>query len=331
MIETGRRAVHDVPARRHIARVLAIPAHLLGVTDAGDTEHAALVALAGSAVRLADLARAGGRAAGAVGELWPVVSRLEAHAAQGRLEADTLAVLARAWVSLGTCLGTVLPEERLGVAVGWTGKGVAAAEQLGDAGALSGALAMHGNELRKSGRAGAAVAVLDRAVMAAGCDVDRGRALALLARAAGSAGDADRFARAAGGCRDLIDRHGSSGPLLDVFSWREIQLRGLLELGDLSGAVALAGAVSGEAAPGPQWEVIERVTVGGVLMAAGDHSEAEAVLVGAVGGASRYRLPHQIQRVIRIARGSNHPDLLTYAETALGTACPGGVPQGLPA
>ena len=37
MMETGRRAVHDVPARRQIARVLRIPPHLLGVTDADDT------------------------------------------------------------------------------------------------------------------------------------------------------------------------------------------------------------------------------------------------------------------------------------------------------
>lgn len=331
MMETGRRPVHDVPARRHIAQVLAIPPHLLGVTDARDTEHAALVAFAESAVRMADLARAGGQAARAVGELWPVVARLESCAAAGQLEADTLAVLGRAWVSLGTCLGTVLPEERLGVAVGWTGRGVAAAEQIGEPGALSQALAMHGNELRKSGRTVAAVAVLGRAVAAARCDGDRGAALALLARAAGSAGDSVRFAQAADGCRDLIDRHGPAGPLMDLFAWREIQLRGLLELGDHRRAVALAGTATNAAAPGPQWEIIERVTFAHVLMTAGDHAEAEAVLLAAVDGASRYRLPHQVQRVIRIAGVSRRSDLLSHAKAALLTACADGISAPIPA
>jgi len=69
MIETGRRAVHDVPARRHIAQSLAIPPHLLGVTDPCDSEHVAMVSFAQAVIRLADLARAGGRATEAVNEL----------------------------------------------------------------------------------------------------------------------------------------------------------------------------------------------------------------------------------------------------------------------
>jgi transcriptional regulator with XRE-family HTH domain len=52
MIETGRRDVHDVAARRHIARTLAIPSHLLGVTDPADTEFVAMIAFAESTVRL---------------------------------------------------------------------------------------------------------------------------------------------------------------------------------------------------------------------------------------------------------------------------------------
>jgi hypothetical protein len=53
MIETGRRVVHDVATRRHIGKTLAIPAHLLGVTDPADTEFAAMVAFAESTIRLA--------------------------------------------------------------------------------------------------------------------------------------------------------------------------------------------------------------------------------------------------------------------------------------
>jgi transcriptional regulator with XRE-family HTH domain len=152
MIETGRRAVHDVPARRHIARSLAIPPHLLGVTDPRDSEHVAMVSFAQAVIRLADLARSAGRAAEAVNELWPLVGRLEARAADGHLEPDTLRVLCHAWTSLGISLGTILPEERLSVAAQWTAKGVAAAEQLDDPPLLGHALAMHGNELRRTGR-----------------------------------------------------------------------------------------------------------------------------------------------------------------------------------
>lgn len=46
MIETGRRPVQDVPTRRHIATALAIPPHLLGITDPADSDHAVMVAFA---------------------------------------------------------------------------------------------------------------------------------------------------------------------------------------------------------------------------------------------------------------------------------------------
>jgi transcriptional regulator with XRE-family HTH domain len=108
MIETGRRAVHDVATRRHMGKTLAIPSHLLGVTDPADTDFVAMVAFAESTIRLAELARSVGRAADAVNELWPLVARLEARAAEGHLEQATLTVLGQAWVSLGVSLGTVL-------------------------------------------------------------------------------------------------------------------------------------------------------------------------------------------------------------------------------
>lgn len=187
MIETGRRAVHDVPARRHIARSLALPPHLLGVTDPRDTEHVAMVSFAQAVIRLADLARSAGRAAEAVNELWPLVARLEARAADGHLEADTLRVLGHAWTSLGISLGTILPEERLSVAAQWTAKGVAATEQLDDPAALGHALAMHGNELRKNGHP-SALTTLERAAGTGPVGAGSGAAAALLARAAASSG-----------------------------------------------------------------------------------------------------------------------------------------------
>ena len=61
-------------------------------------------------------------------------------------------MLGKAWVSLGVCLGTVLPEERLWAAARWTAKGLTAAGHLDDEPKfLTYASQMHGNELRKTG------------------------------------------------------------------------------------------------------------------------------------------------------------------------------------
>jgi len=83
MIETGRRTISDVTTRRHIARVLGLPMHVLGVTDNDDADFAAMIQFGDSTIRLAEIARQSGRAVDAVNELWPLVARLEARAAEG--------------------------------------------------------------------------------------------------------------------------------------------------------------------------------------------------------------------------------------------------------
>ena len=322
MIERGRRAVQDVATRRHIGKTLAIPLHLLGVTDPADTEFVAMVAFAESTVRLAELARSAGRAAEAVNELWPLVARLEARAAEGHLEQATLTVLGQAWVSLGVSLGTVLPEERLWVAARWTAKGLIAARHLDSQPAFATyALQMHGNELRKAGQAARAVTVLQQAVDTASGDLDRGAALALLARAAGETGDGALFAQTSASYQRLADDHGSSGPLFNAFIWREIQLRGLLDTGDHATAFRLARDAVSYPAPAPQWQVIERITYADVLATAGDHATAEAILLEAVDLGRRYRLPHQIQRAARIAQRVHRLDLAQHARTTLAQVC----------
>lgn len=322
MIETGRRVVHDVATRRHIGKTLAIPAHLLGVTDPADTEFAAMVAFAESAIRLAELARSAGRAAEAVNELWPLVARLEARAAEGHLEEATLRVLGQAWVSLGVSLGTVLPDERLWVATRWTAKGLTAARHLGSQPAfMTYALQMHGNELRKAGRAAHAVTVLQQAVDIAMGDLDRGAALALLARAVGQTGDGALFAQVSASYQRLADVHGDNGPLFNAFVWREIQLRGLLDTGDHAGAFRLALDTVSWPAPAPQWQVIERITYADVLATVGDYAAAEAILLEAVDLGRRYRLPHQIQRAARIAQRVHRVDLARHASTTLAQVC----------
>ncbi|MFI5778622.1 helix-turn-helix domain-containing protein [Nocardia sp. NPDC051570] len=104
MLETGRRAITDVASRRHIAAQLGLPAHILGVTGTDDAEYRAMLQFGDSTVRLAEVARQAGHAVEAVNELWPLVARLEARAAEGRQE--------RTFWRSPDCSGTRTPRRR---------------------------------------------------------------------------------------------------------------------------------------------------------------------------------------------------------------------------
>jgi transcriptional regulator with XRE-family HTH domain len=304
MIETGRRTINDVSTRRHIARTLALPTHVFGVTDAGDADFAAMIQFGDSTIRLAEIARQTGRAVDAVNELWPLIARLEARAAEGHIERDTLVLLGQARVALGVSLGTVLPEERLAAAARWTGRALLIAEHLEDPVFLAHTLRMHGNELRKANHLPAAITRLNHAVALSTDRDGQGTALAFLARATGEHGDRDTFDRTIDRFRDLLHSSGpGQGMLLNAFTFREIQLRGLISTGRAAEAVQLMHTGHVDAPPAaPQWRIIERVTAGQVYLAAGDHDSARDALHTALTAAEALRLPHQIQRTIRTAR-----------------------------
>lgn len=302
MIETGRRNISDVATRRHIARTLGLPMHALGVTDNDDADFAAMIQFGDSTIRLAEIARQSGRAVDAVNELWPLVARLEARAAEGRAERDTMILLGQGRAALGVSLGTVLPEERLTAAARWTGKALVIAERLGDRAFLAHALRMHGNELRKADHVGAAIARLSRAVAVSEDREGQGAAFALLARAAGEHGDPYLFDLAINGYRERLDDGGGRSMLFNPFTFREIQLRGLVATDRAADAVQLMRTEIPDAAPvAPQWHIIERVTAGQVLLAARQRDGAEDALRTALIAAEAHRLPHQIQRTIRAA------------------------------
>ena len=157
MIECGRRTVTDRGTLTRIAQALAIPPHMLGIARPDDADFAAMLAFGSSVIRLADIARHSGRAADAVSELWPLITRLETRVAAGHAEAETMRLLAQARVSFGVALGHLLPEERLATAARWTGRALRIAWNLGDRDLLASVLRMHGNELRKAGHAAAGI------------------------------------------------------------------------------------------------------------------------------------------------------------------------------
>lgn len=318
MIENRRRVINDVPTRRHIATTLGLPAHVLGVTDAADADFAAMLQFGDSTIRLSEIARQAGRAVDAVNELWPLTARLEARAAEGHVERDAVILLGQARVALGVSLGTVLPEERLAVAARWTGKALLVAQRLEDRAFLAHTLRMHGNELRKADRGSAAVHRLEHAVHLAEDPIERGSALALLARATGETGNPTAFDHAIGSYRDLLGQQVGDSMLFNPFTFHEIHLRGLIACGRAAEAASrVGGCPPDSAAPAPQWRVIERVTAGHALLAADDVSGAEEALRGALRAAEAHRLPHQIQRILRITRGAALHALAAEADAVL--------------
>lgn len=302
MIETRRRAITDAGTLRHIAHTLGIPAHALGVTEADDATFAAMMQFAESVLVLAEITRKAGRATDAVNELWPLVARLEARAAEGYMERDSLLVLARARLCLGIALGTLLPDEKLASAAKWTGLALVVTERLAEPEFTTHALIMHGNELRKAGRVGAAIARLQRATSRPADADTRATAHAMLARAAGEAGRTELFDNAMSAYRTQLDQAAGAGMLTNEFTFREIQLRGLVATGRARDAALLMNQPGPPATPAaPQWAIIERITTGDVLRAIGDRDGASQALLTGLHGAESSRLPHQAQRAVQIA------------------------------
>lgn len=318
MIETGRRRISDVGALREIARKLCIPLHTLGVAESDDATFMAMIQFADSVLNLAETARRSGHAVEAVNEVWPLVARLESRAAEGLIERDSLRLLSRARLSLGVALGAVLPEERLATSARWTGSALRAAQYLDDDPAiLAHVLAMHGNELRKAGRVGAAIS---RAVASIGRATDapsRIAALAILSRAAGEAGNPELFDAAFARYRCELDVYADESMMLgNMFTMREIRLRGLVSTGRATLAGDMLDDLSDGSATAPQWRVIEGITVAEVLLAGGDSASGQRRLDSALREAEQFTLPHQVQRAVRAAKRYRLTDsLATCSET----------------
>ena len=166
-----------------------------------------MLAFGTSVIRLAEIARHSGRAAEAVSELWPLITRLEARVAAGYAEPEAMSLLAQARMSLGVALGHLLPDERLATAARWTGRALRIAWHLGDRPLLGLVLRMHGNELRKAGHPAAGIIRLRQALQVDDHPVRQGAGLVLLARAAAESGQADLFDATASQCvQALADR-----------------------------------------------------------------------------------------------------------------------------
>jgi transcriptional regulator with XRE-family HTH domain len=222
MIESGRRKIADRGTLAYIAATLAIPPHLLGITDPGNASYKAMLEFGAAVVRLADLARRSGRPADAVSELWPLIGRLEARVAAGHADLEVMRLLAQARVSFGVALGHLLPEERMATAARWTGRALRLAWGLGDPELLAAVLRMHGNELRKAGHPAAAVIRLRQSLELETDPARTGAGLVLLARAAAGSGQPGLFDAATTECGRLLPA--GAEVLFSAFTVRETRL-----------------------------------------------------------------------------------------------------------
>ncbi|MFY7067089.1 helix-turn-helix domain-containing protein [Nocardiopsis changdeensis] len=329
LLERRQRTIGDRQGLAHISRVLSIPPHALGISTEEDADFLAALQFGESTVRLAEIARQAGRAAEAVEELWPLVARLEARLKEGLVDHGTASLLARARATLGTSLGHVLAEERLYLAAYWTGQAMRLARHLDNSSFLGHTLRMHGNELRKAGRHGAAIARLTEAAELSHETQERGQTLILLARAAGEQGNTELHDGSVAASERLMDEAGPSGILFTSFSLREVRMRGLLETGRTAAAAKLAQSRPGPGeAPAPQWAAIEAVTSADALSAAGDLTSAHALYDEALSLAARHRLPHQVQRVVRSVRIREFEGIRARARTELENLHRHGAPIG---
>jgi transcriptional regulator with XRE-family HTH domain len=320
MIECGRRAITDRETLTRIARKLAIPPHALGVAEPDDGDFTSMMEFGASVIRLAEVARHSGRAAEAVNELWPLITGLETRIAAGHAEHQLLILLTQARAAFGIALGHLLPDEQLATAARWTGKALRIAQHIGDRQLLAYVLRMHGNELRKAGHPSAGAMRLQHALRIGDHPTGQGSTLVLLARAAAEAGYTDLFDDVVCQCLRLLDAGSGKDALFNTFTVREVRLRGLLATGRTAAAATLA-ARAPEAAdpPTPQWRVIERITTANVMASSGDAGAAAGMLATAITDAETLRLPHQVQRVIRLTTHSPRFAGQAVGEQALGT------------
>ena len=204
-------------------------------------------------------------------------------------------------MSFGVTLGHLLPEEQMATAARWTGRALRLAGNLGDHTLLASVLRMHGNELRKAGHTAAAVTRLRQSLQLDDHPGRRGAALVLLARAAAQSGQADLFDTVTAQCVQALKADEEHEVFFNAFTVREVRIRGLLATGRTKEAVDLVESFAAEESPPtPQWRVIERVTTADALARAGDEHAAASMVSAALSDAETLRLPHQVQRIIRL-------------------------------
>ncbi|MEV8395763.1 MULTISPECIES: hypothetical protein [unclassified Streptomyces] len=318
-LETSDRRLESITDRIRLADRLGIPHVAFGIGSAGQQDHMEMIACGESVVRLSLVAREQGNPTDALRELNRLVRALEDRTRNGKATRGDISLLATARTEVGVALGDLLPEAHLDAAVQWTGSGTRMTEFLEDEPRLSAhTLRMHGNELRKAGDIDGAVEALQRAVEISSDLGGRATASLLLARAASENGNVAMLDQCIEQCRQALEQDPSiSNFFINPFSLREVELRGLLLTARHRDAERVATQATVMGAPPPTWGVIERVTMAQFYLTTGETDVAAVELRAAILDAQILRLPHQVERAVRLAKSANLDHLIHAGEEAV--------------
>ncbi|MFF1419770.1 hypothetical protein [Streptomyces sp. NPDC058280] len=318
-LETQDRHLESITDRIRLGDQLGIPYAVLGIGGVRQQDHMDMIACGESVVRLSLIAREEGRAVDALRELDRLVRALEERAQSGKAAREDMVLLATARAEVGVALGDLLPEAHLDAAVQWTGSGARVISYLdGELGLSAHTLSMYGNELRKAGDLVCAVKALQHAIEISPDLGGHATANLLLARAASENGNVAMFDQCIGQCRQALEQDPSiSNFFINPFSLREVELRGLLLTARRGDAERVASRSIAMGAPPPAWGVMERVTMAQFYLATGETDTAAAELRTAILDAQVFRLPHQVERAVRLAEGANLDDLVLAGTEAV--------------
>lgn len=207
--------------------------------------------------------------------------------------------LAQAWV-----LCELLPEEQLNQPAEYMMQAwkLVASSELDATSAY--VLSTLGNHLRMAGRLEISVPILERALTYREEPEDTVGTAALLGRASGILRRTELFNQTIALARDTLEDCRESTALINDFSLCEIEARGLLQAGNVRRALKVITSKdgAGEMLANPQWRIIFAITQAEIMIASGATTDSLAVLDNATRAAAAIALPHQLQRIEKIAR-----------------------------
>lgn len=299
-IERNHRAIRDINFLKRVVDRLQVSPRSVGLTadDFLDESDVEVMRLAGSVIRLADTARTAGQPERAIRELHPLIIRLNAAVQRSPADRSLIHAAAEARTALGTCLGDVLPRERLNASVKELCAAADMAQRLGPSAPQSHIQRKLGNELRKFGSFEQASRVLERAIQSSHTSVDRGAALICLARLRAIEGKAREFHATLRKARLALDDSATElTPTFNPVSLNEVWLRGLSMLGQVREKDIQLATQDNAIGLAPQWAVIRECTIADVWLRTGDNQAAASHAKRAIEGAIRCKLPQQIERL----------------------------------
>jgi len=305
-VERGVRSVHDIRELRRWAVILDLPPESLGVAATlSDSREQFDPAHALSRLREARDRRALGDPMGAYWiAAWVATPLRDWAAAHDGAEATMLC--AELAIARALTLADLVPEEELPRVLGALDDalGLLRADASMDATALFIVLAI-GNALRRAGNVSLAVGLLKRAISRSHDPWFRVSSGSILAKAYSTLREHDEFVRIACVSFEVPSRTPWPGPLPSTHTLlkrsRPETPCAAMNLVRAWKLLDKRAAVAGDLLASPQHRIIRAITRAEACAMTGEIGESVESLVHAANAAAQVRLPHQLQRIVRVS------------------------------